>query len=119
MGGGGGLTELSQEKDSQALSVGGGEDMMDSFSNYSKDSEREYESQGWKSPKAKRSKKKNKKKIIVATRTSSRIVRDGVPVVVKVENRAKLKTSQVLSPRTRLLIHLLPLIMLLFPLCVM
>lgn len=87
------LSDPNQEKGNHVYSVEVEEDLMDTFSNYSKDPEREYESQGWQSPKTKRNKKKNKKKIVVATRTSSRIARDGIPVAQKAKNRAKAKND--------------------------
>jgi hypothetical protein len=92
------LGDLNRGKGDE-ISVGAEEDVMDTLSDHSKVSDREYESQGWQSPKTKRSKKKNKKKVVVAIRTSSRIARDGIPVAQKAEIRAKAKkTSQVYTP---------------------
>jgi hypothetical protein len=86
------LGDLNQGKGDE-LSVEVEEDVMDTLSEHSKVSDREYESQGWQSPKTKRSKKRNKRKVVVATRTSSRIARDGIPVAQKAEIRAKAKND--------------------------
>lgn len=86
------LGDLNRGKGDE-ISVGAEEDVMDTLSDHSKVSDREYESQGWQSPKTKRSKKKNKKKVVVAIRTSSRIARDGIPVAQKAEIRAKAKND--------------------------
>jgi hypothetical protein len=72
----------------RGLTVEMGEDIMDKLSDFSKDLELDIESQGWQSPKSKKSKKKKRKPIVVATRTSSRIARDGVPIATKAKNRA-------------------------------
>jgi hypothetical protein len=60
------------------------------MSNLSRDSDRDGDLQGWQSPKSKK-KKKKVKKVVVATRTSQRILRDGVPVVEKAALRASAK----------------------------
>jgi hypothetical protein len=72
----------------RGLTVEMGEDIMDKLSYFSKDLELDVESQGWQSPKSKKSKKKKRKPIVVATRTSSRIARDGVPIATKAKNRS-------------------------------
>jgi hypothetical protein len=59
------------------------EDLMDNVSTQSKDSDIESVRQGWRSPKSKKSKKRNRRKTVVATRASSRITRDGVPIATK------------------------------------
>lgn len=62
------------------------EDFLDQLSELSKNSDMENECQGWQSPKSK--KKKSKRKVVVASRTSNRLPRDGIPVATKAANRA-------------------------------
>lgn len=65
------------------------EDLMESLSNFSRDLDLDIESQGWqvsKSKKSKRSKKKAKKAIVVGSRASNKIVRDGVSIADKAQN---------------------------------
>jgi hypothetical protein len=64
------------------------EDVMDHLSKQSKLSDMEQECQGWQSPKSRKSKKKKRKQVVVATRTSSRVPRDGIPIATKAMNRA-------------------------------
>lgn len=68
------------------------EDIMDSISNFSRDSDMEEVSQGWQSAKRK-AKKKKLKPVVVATRTSKRIPRDGVPIAEKASSRAMAKNN--------------------------
>lgn len=69
------------------------EDLMDKFSCRSKDSDMEEANQGWKAPKSKKSKKHKKKQVVVASRTSSRIPRDGIPIAEKATKRAMEKDN--------------------------
>jgi hypothetical protein len=69
------------------------EDFMDYLSDQSKKSDMENVCQGWQSPKARKSKKKKRKQVVVATRTSSRVPRDGIPIATKAINRAKAKDN--------------------------
>jgi hypothetical protein len=62
------------------------EDFLDQLSELSKNSDMENECQGWQSPKSK--KKKSKRKVVVASRTSSMLPRDGIPVATKAANKA-------------------------------
>jgi hypothetical protein len=68
------------------------EDFLDQLSDHSRNSDMDTKCQGWQSPKSKR-KKKNKKKVMVASRTSSRVPRDGIPVATKEANRAMAKNT--------------------------
>lgn len=67
-------------------------EVLEHLSNMSKNSDMGREGQGWKSPKTKK-KKKSKRKVVVATRTSSRVPRDGVPVATKATNRAAARNN--------------------------
>ena len=58
---------------------------MDNVSTMSKDTDGEENGQGWQAPKSKKSKKP--KKVLVATRTGSRVQRDGVLIATKAANR--------------------------------
>jgi hypothetical protein len=70
------------------------EDFMNFISDQSKSSNMENDCQGWQSPKTRKTKKKKyKKNIVVATRTSSRVPRDGIPVAIKATNRAIAKNT--------------------------
>lgn len=69
------------------------EDFMDHLSDQSKLSDMENDYQGWQSPKSRKSKKKKRKQVVVATRTSSRVPRDGIPIANKTINRAKAKNN--------------------------
>jgi len=69
------------------------EDFMDYISDQSKNLDMENDCQGWQSPKSKKSKKKNMRQLMVATRTSSRVPRDGIPIATKAANRAKAKNT--------------------------
>lgn len=80
-----GLGSLSREKHSQDHTD---DDMMDSFSFQSKDSELDTDGQGWQKSKSRKVKKSKKKHIVRATRTSSRIPRDGVSIAEKATKRA-------------------------------
>jgi hypothetical protein len=63
------------------------EDLMETFSDESKDLDLEDEEQGWQVPSTKRKKKKKLNQVVVASRTSMRIPRDGIPVAVKASAR--------------------------------
>lgn len=65
------------------------EDLMDNVSHRSKGSDLDDPSQGWELSKSKKTKKGKKKKRqgIVASRTSSRIPRDGIPIAEKAARR--------------------------------
>lgn len=67
-------------------------EVLEHLSNMNKNSDMEREGQGWQSPKTKK-KKKSKRKVVVATRTSSRVPRDGVPVATKATNRATARNN--------------------------
>lgn len=69
------------------------EDIMDSLSNLSNDSEMDKMSQGWLSPRPRKSKKKKSKKVVVATRTSQRVPKDGMSITERVTSRAMAKNS--------------------------
>jgi hypothetical protein len=60
---------------------------MDIISCQSKDWDMEETSQEWKSPRSKKSKKHKKNKVVVASRTSSRIPRDRIPIAEKATRR--------------------------------
>lgn len=64
------------------------EDLMDNLSVQSKDSDLEDANQGWKAPKSRKSKKLKRKHVVVASRTSNRIPRDGIPIAEKASRRA-------------------------------
>jgi hypothetical protein len=68
-----------------------GEDLMDNASIMSKDSDGGGDGQGWQAPKSKKTRKS--KKMVVATRTSSRVLRDGVPIATKAAQRAMAKNN--------------------------
>jgi len=68
------------------------ENFMDLLSDQSKNSDMEGNCQGWQSPKTKKSKKKNRK-VIVATRASSKVPRDSIPIATKAANRVMAKNS--------------------------
>jgi hypothetical protein len=74
------------------------EDFMDYLSDQSKKLDMENVCQGWQSPKTRKYKKKSKQ-VVVATRTSSRVPRDGIPIATKAINRAKAKgnTTSIVS----------------------
>jgi hypothetical protein len=63
-----------------------GEDLMDNVSVLGKDSDVEEDGQGWQTPKSRKPKKS--KKVLMTTRTNSRIPRDGVPIATKAIQRA-------------------------------
>jgi len=63
-----------------------GEDMMDNVSNMGGDSEDENKDKGWQISKTKRARKA--KKVVVASRTSSRVPRDGVSIITRASQRA-------------------------------
>lgn len=65
------------------------DDVFDAVSLYNNISEGDLEDEGWVAPKAKKAKKGGKKKVLVATRTSNRIPRDGVSIAAKAMARAK------------------------------
>lgn len=69
------------------------EDLMDSFSNMSKDFNMEEGEEGWQSPKSKKKKKKKAKKVVAAIRTSSRIPKDGISITEKATLRAMAKNN--------------------------
>jgi hypothetical protein len=72
-----------------------GEDLMDSISCQSKDSDLEEVDHGWKTSRSKKSKKHKKNRVVVASRTSSRIPRDGIPIAEKATKRAMEKNNIV------------------------
>jgi hypothetical protein len=59
----------------------------------SKDTDGEENGQGWQAPKSKKYKKT--KKVVVATRTSSRVPRDGVLIATKAANRVMERNNMV------------------------
>ena len=65
------------------------EDFMDNIFNLSKDSDMSNEDQGWQLSRPKKRNKTKKRQVIGATRMSSRLARDGVPIVTKAINRAQ------------------------------
>lgn len=69
------------------------EDLMDNLSLQSKDSEMEEENLGWQTSRPKKIRKIKKKQVIGATRTSSRIPRDGIPILAKATERAKARDN--------------------------
>jgi len=54
----------------------------------SKDSDMEKDSQGWQISSNKKTRKKKPRQVVVATRASKRISRDGVPIAEKATSRA-------------------------------
>lgn len=70
-----------------------GEDLMDNISIQSKESDLDEESQGWQTSKRKRAKKTKKKQVVMATRTSTRIPRDGISIAEKATNRSMAKDN--------------------------
>lgn len=69
------------------------EDIMDVISNLSKDSDMEVEGKVWQTSKSMKGKKRKFKQLVVATRTSDRLPRDGVPIVEKASARAAAKNN--------------------------
>jgi hypothetical protein len=67
------------------------EDLMDNASIMDKDSEGENGGQGWQASKARKARKP--KRVVMATRTSSRIPRDGVPIATKAAQRVMTKNT--------------------------
>jgi hypothetical protein len=65
------------------------EDIMDSQSVFSTLSDSKKEYVGWQVSKSKKQRKSNKKQVVVATRTSNRVLRDGIPISIKAANRVK------------------------------
>lgn len=63
--------------------------MMDGISNLSRESDWDEDIQGWQSPKSKKKKKKMTRQVVVASRVSQRIPRDGIPIAEKAALRAK------------------------------
>lgn len=80
------------------------EDLMDDISIMEIDSDFEEERQGWQSPKPRKMKKKFLKSVVVATRTSKRLARNGVPIVEKAASRVmarnKILGNQSANPFT-------------------
>jgi hypothetical protein len=70
-----------------------GEDMMDSLSALSKESEIDEELQEWQSLRPRKMKKKLSKQVVVATRTSKRLLKDGIPIAEKAAARAIAKNT--------------------------
>lgn len=68
------------------------DDIIDSMSNLSKGSDNDDMNQGWLSPRPRKTKKKNRK-VVVATRTSQRIPKDGISITQKATSRAIAKNS--------------------------
>lgn len=69
------------------------EDVMDRIYVQSVETDMAETAPGWQAPKSKKKKKKTKRCIAVATRTSSRVPRDGVPIAEKAAQRAKIKNE--------------------------
>lgn len=70
------------------------EDIMDTFSDWSKGSDKEEGDKEWQSPKlSKKKRKKKAKQVVVATRTSSRIPRDGRSITEKATSRVMAKNT--------------------------
>lgn len=84
------IRATGKEEESKNIGKIEKEDFMDHLSDQSKISDMENDCQGWQSPK---SKKKKKRQIVVATRTNSRVPRDGIPIATKAINRAKDKNN--------------------------
>lgn len=80
---------LYSDKQHSPTIVGDEEDLMDNVSIQSLDTDVGEGLSGWQATKSKKSKKKVKKNIVVATRTSSRVPRDGVPIAEKAAQRVK------------------------------
>jgi hypothetical protein len=74
-----------------------GEDLMDNVSVLGKDSDVEEYGQGWQAPKSRKTKKS--KKVLMTTRTSSRIPRDGVPIATKAIQRAVERDNMIGTSR--------------------
>ena len=73
------------------LELSAKEDLMDNISVQSMEVGEEVDEQGWKSSKTKKSRNHKKKQVMMATRTSQRVLRDGIPIATKAENRAMAK----------------------------
>lgn len=69
------------------------EDMMDNLSNISKESDLEETEIGWKTSNSRKTKNQKKRRVVVASRTSNRIPRDGVPIAEKAAKRAREKND--------------------------
>lgn len=70
------------------------EDFLNYLSDQSKNSDMDYICQGWQSPKSKKSKKKkSKKQVVVVSRTSSRVLRDGIHIAAKMAHTTKNRNS--------------------------
>ena len=87
-GGGLGSSDISKGV-SHHSDVFEAEDMMDSQSMLSKDSDLEKETAGWQLSKSKKKRKGTRKQVMVATRTSSRVPRDRISIATKAANRIK------------------------------
>jgi hypothetical protein len=86
------LVKIQDSQNMQKTKLNGAgcpEDMMDDESFMDKDSEGEQTV--WQAPKSRKIKKS--KKVVMATRTSSRVPRDGIPIAKKVAQRAMEKNS--------------------------
>jgi hypothetical protein len=87
----------SQDKGGQVESQGfvfgpANEDMMDNISTQSLEFDTKEGDKGWKVSRSRKAKKR-KQVVVVATRTSQRVPRDGVPIAVKAANCAMAKDN--------------------------
>lgn len=65
------------------------EDFLDNIFNQGKDSDVDNANCGWQTSKGKKTKRQKRNQVVVATRTSSRVPRDGIPIAEKASMRAK------------------------------
>jgi len=79
-----GLNEMNGQGDMWDVT---GEDIMDSISNDGKNSDKEEEGRGWQSSNPRKMKKKSFKQVVVATRTSKRLLSEGIPITGKATSR--------------------------------
>jgi CRISPR/Cas system CSM-associated protein Csm5 (group 7 of RAMP superfamily) len=68
-------------------------DVTDRMSMQSIETDRDEEETGWQIHESRKKKKGSRKQIVVASRTSSRVPRDGVPIAEKVAQRAKARNE--------------------------
>jgi hypothetical protein len=86
------------------------EDLMDSISVLSKNSDMDEDGQGWQASKSKRERKAKKRKVVVASRTSSRIARDGIPIADKASALARRRDNiqGIISDNPFTVLHSMP-----------
>jgi hypothetical protein len=86
------MSDLHFTQDIGQKKNGCAEDLMDNASIIDKDSEGENGGQGWQASKVRKARKP--KRVVMATRTSSRVPRDGVPIATKAAQRVMTKNTR-------------------------